>query len=130
MAQLKLSCLTGCDLHEIIETWPSSPYYLKTLFNIVEAPYKTLLNCDAGVVWRCSDGPINSQEYKSFEIHAVTVKISMTEYHHWINGQLTIYYNTAVYGGGGGGHEYGKSSHLSIFTWNHFFEALNGAFEA
>ena len=27
-------------------------------------------------------GPINSQEYKSFEIYAVTVKKSMTEYHH------------------------------------------------
>ena len=30
----------------------------------------------------CADGPINSQEYKSFEIYAVTIKISMTEYHH------------------------------------------------
>ena len=28
----------------------------------------------------CSDGPINSQEYKSFGIYAVTIKISMTEY--------------------------------------------------
>ena len=27
------------------------------------------------------------QEYKSFEIGAVTIKISMTEYHHWINYQ-------------------------------------------
>ena len=34
-----------------------------------------------------SDGPINSQEYKSLEIYAVTIKICMTEYHHWINGQ-------------------------------------------
>ena len=28
---------------------------------------------------------INSQECKSFEIDAVTIKKSMTEYHHWIN---------------------------------------------
>ena len=28
------------------------------------------------------DGPINSQEYKRFEMYAVTIKISMTEYHH------------------------------------------------
>ena len=30
---------------------------------------------------------VNIQEYKSFEIYAVTIKISMTEYRHWINGQ-------------------------------------------
>ena len=61
---------------------------LKTLFNIVEAPLKKLLNFDVCVVWWwCSDGPINSQEYKSFEIYAVTIKIFMTEYHHWINSQ-------------------------------------------
>ena len=41
---------------------------------------------------------INSQEYKSFEIYAVNIKISMSEYHLWINGdRLTIYSNTAVY---------------------------------
>ena len=34
-----------------------------------------------------SDGSIHSQEYKSFEIDAVTIKKSMTEYHHWINHQ-------------------------------------------
>ena len=60
---------------------------LKTLFNIVEAPFKNLLNFDVCVVRWCSDGPINSQECKSFEIYAVTIKISMTEYHHRINSQ-------------------------------------------
>ena len=30
---------------------------------------------------------MTSQEYKSFEIYAVTINISMTEYHHWINGR-------------------------------------------
>ena len=29
---------------------------------------------------------INSQECKNFESDAVTIKKSMTEYHHWING--------------------------------------------
>ena len=48
---------------------------------------KKIFNFDVCVVW-CSDGPINSQEYKSFEIHVVPIKISMTEYHHWINGQV------------------------------------------
>ena len=51
---------------------------LKTLFNIVEAPLKKWLNVDVCVVWWCSDGPINSQEYNSFEIYAVTIKIYMT----------------------------------------------------
>ena len=35
-----------------------------------------------------SYGWINCQEYKSFEMYyAVTIKKSMTEYHHWINHQ-------------------------------------------
>ena len=59
--------------------------FLKTLFNIVEAPFKKNLNFDVCVVWWCSDGPLNSQEYKSFDIYTVSIKISMTEYHHWIN---------------------------------------------
>ena len=44
---------------------------------------------------------INSQSYKSFEIYAVTIKISMNEYHHWINRQdlCQVYSNTGVYGG-------------------------------
>ena len=50
---------------------------------------------------------INSQECKSFEIDTVTIKKSMTEYHHLINSQglVTFYSNAAVYGG----NEYGKS---------------------
>ena len=28
------------------------------------------------------NGPIHSQEYNSFDIHAVTINISMIEYHH------------------------------------------------
>ena len=58
---------------------------LKTLFNIVEASLKKLWNFNVCVVWWCSDGPLNSQEYKSFEIYAVSLKISMTEYPYWIN---------------------------------------------
>ena len=55
-------------------------------FNIVEAPFNFCCwTFDVCVVWWCADGPINSQEYKSFAIYVVTIKISMTEYHHWIN---------------------------------------------
>ena len=60
---------------------------LKTVWNIVEAPFKKLLNFDVCVVWWCSDGPINRQEYKSLETYVVTIKIFRTGYHHWINGQ-------------------------------------------
>ena len=42
---------------------------LKTLFIIVEAPFKTKLNIDLCVAWWCSDGSMNSQEYKSFDIY-------------------------------------------------------------
>ena len=31
------------------------------------------------------DGALSSQEYKSLDIYAVSIKIFMTEYHHWIN---------------------------------------------
>ena len=41
---------------------------LKTLFNIVEARFIQFLNFDVCVVWQFSDGPMNSHEYKSFEI--------------------------------------------------------------
>ena len=58
---------------------------LKTLFNIVEAPFKKLLNFHVCVEWWYSDGPLNNQEYKSFDIYAVSIEISMTEYHHWVN---------------------------------------------
>ena len=57
-----------------------------TLFNIVEAWF-FFLQLYICVVWKYSDGSINSQEYESFEIDAVTVKISMTEYHHLMNRQ-------------------------------------------
>ena len=41
--------------------------------NIVEARFKKKLNFDVivCVVWWCSDGSINRQEYKSFDISAV-----------------------------------------------------------
>ena len=46
---------------------------LKTLFNIVEAPFIFFFYFEVCVVWWCSDGPINSQEYKSFDIYAVSI---------------------------------------------------------
>ena len=42
-------------------------------------------------------------EYKSLKIYAVTMKISMTEYHHSTTAELMVYSNTTVGGGGGGG---------------------------
>ena len=73
-------------LHERAPKTLELPGPLKTLFNIVELHLKKLLNFDVCVVWWCSDGPINSQEYKSFEIYEVTIKISTTEYHHCLWG--------------------------------------------
>ena len=67
-------------------------------------------------------GPITSQEYKTFEIHVVTIQISMTEYHHWINGQahhLLFITQQSMWE-----NESGKSSHLSIFTLKHLMVPL------
>ena len=79
---------------------------IKDSVNIVEAQFFNK-NFDVCVVY--------SQEYKSFEIYAVTIKI-----------RRMIYSNAAVNGGGGGGNGYGRSSHLSI-NYAHF-KALNDAF--
>ena len=68
-----------------INLYPSHQITLMTLFNIVVDRYNFFLNFDVCVVW-CSEGSRNSQECKSFEIDTVTIKKSMTEYHHWING--------------------------------------------
>ena len=72
---------------------------LKTLFNIVEAPFKFFLKLWCLCCIMMSDGPINSQEYKSFEIYEVTIKISMTELSP-LNKRsgLPIDSNTTVYG--------------------------------
>ena len=59
---------------------------IKDIVKIAEAPFKKV-DFDIFVAWWCAEGPINSQEYKRFEIYVVTIKISMTEYYHWINVQ-------------------------------------------
>ena len=41
----------------------------------------------------------NSQEYKSFEIYAVTINISMTDNHHWINRQVSPFILTRQFMG-------------------------------
>ena len=52
----------------------------KDMCNIVEArSLKKWLNFDVCVVWWCSDGSINNQEYTSYQIDAVSIKISLTE---------------------------------------------------
>ena len=82
-----------------------------------------MLNFNVCVVQCCSDGSINNQEYKSFAIDAVTIKKSMTEYSSFNKTVgLTLYSNTAVYGG----NQYGKSGSLVYF---HSFEALYDAIE-
>ena len=45
-------------------------------------------------------GSIKSQEYKSFEINDVTIKISMTKYHHWILNSLIhhLFYHYSLSG--------------------------------
>ena len=58
------------------------------------------------------DGPINSQEYKSFEIYVVTLKISMTEYRHRIKSDFPFILTQQSMGR----NESGKSGHLFIFT--------------
>ena len=60
---------------------------------------------------------------KVFEISAVTIKISMTEDHHWRTIRPMVYSNTEVYGGNG------KSGHLYIQNYFHFFETFNDAFK-
>ena len=47
----------------------------------------------------CSDRSINSQEYRSFGIYAVTIKTSMTEYHHLINDKCSWFILTVQYKG-------------------------------
>ena len=95
---------------------------LKTLFNIMEAPLKKLLNFDVCVVWWSSTGPINSQEYKSFEMYAVFIKISMTEYYHWIEGlEDHLFQHSSLWG---------EMSMVFLVTFIFLlFEALNFAFE-
>ena len=56
--------------------------------NIVEAPFQKLLNFDVCDVWFMYDDVQKDQQpgiQKIFEIYEVSIKISMTEYHHWIN---------------------------------------------
>ena len=101
----------------------TSCYSWKTnCYTLWRLGWKNCWTFDGCVVWWCSDGPINSQECKSFEIYAVTIKIFMTEYHHWINGQAHLFQHSSLRGR----NEEDISGHIVYF---HFFEALNGAFE-
>ena len=63
----------------------------------MEAPFKTEMKFDICLVWWCSNGPLNSKEYKSLKF-IVTIKISMIEYDDWSNSQAHLYSNIAVYG--------------------------------
>ena len=74
------------------------------------------------VLYWCAEGSINSQEYKSFEIYAVTINISMTEYNHWISSLADrLFYHYSLWG------------KWVWYFWSlayfRFFEAINKAFE-
>ena len=61
---------------------------------------------------------MNSQVYNSFEIDTVTIKISMTEYHYFIN-RADLWFMAELSMG-----RNGKSGHLSIFTLKHLLMPL------
>ena len=70
------------------------------------------------------EGSINSQECKSFEIYAGTIKISMTEYHHLINPSGSWFILILQFMKE---NECGISGHRAYF---HFLEAIiTNAFE-
>ena len=116
-----------CVHFVVSQAYAVTPLYVLTVLKfkvlILEAPFKFVLNFDVSVVWWRSDGRINSHEYKSFEIYAVSIKISR-----WLNitteltGWQIIYSNTAVYG-----------EKWVWYFWSlayfRFFKALNGAFK-
>ena len=59
---------------------------LKTFLNIAEAQFKKWLNYDVCVVYNdVQKDKKTAGNTNSFEVYAVTIKISMTEYHHLIN---------------------------------------------
>ena len=55
----------------------------KALFNIVETPF--FFYFDVCAVWWCSGGPINSHEYKRFEMYALCSHYQ--DIHDWISPQ-------------------------------------------
>ena len=64
----------------------------------------------------------NSQEYKSFDIYVVTIKISMTEYRYLINSLAHgLFWHYSLWGKWGGFFQV-----TCIFS---LFEALNNAIE-
>ena len=59
---------------------------------------------------------------KVLKIYVVIIKISMTGYHHWINGQTYhLFYHSSLWG------EMSKINPVTCLF--HLFEALNNAFE-
>ena len=85
---------------------------LMTLFNIVEAPFTKVLNFDVCVIWWCSDGPINSQELKTWnlcghyeDIYDCILPLNKQSGLQFILTQQSV-----------GRNEEDKFGHLSIFT--------------
>ena len=74
-------------------------------------------------LWWCSDGSINNHEYKSFEINAVSIMISITKYRHWTNRQTYgLWFLTQQSMGE-------ISMVIPVTCLFPLFEALNDAFE-
>ena len=57
----------------LLTTYSPNAFKYITIWNMISPLY--------------NDGSVNSQEYKSCEISADIIKISMTEVYHWINRQ-------------------------------------------
>ena len=104
---------------------------LMKIKDIVEAPLNYFLNFDVCVVWWYSDGPINSQEYKSFWNLCGLYQ----DIYDWISplnkrSGRPFYSNTAVYGEKWVCYFWSLVLHIfAFFFFFFFFEALNGAFE-
>ena len=62
---------------------------------------------------------------KSFEIYAVTIRISMNEYHHWINCQTYAWFTLTQQSMGGNEYMANPVTRLDF----HFFEARNDPFK-
>ena len=93
---------------------------LKSLFNIVEAPFIFyFLNFDVCVVWWCLDGPINSQEYNVLTFMRSLSILSITPLNK--RSGWPFYSNSRLW------EEINKMNPVTFYF--HCFEALNAAFE-
>ena len=92
---------------------PLNPPPPRRSATVVEARLKKWLNFDVCVVLWCSDGSINSQGYKSFDMfcsHYQDIYDGISPLNKRSGSPFILAQQSM------GGNEYGKSGHLSIFT--------------